>query len=477
MDYKKVLVLGFGVTGQAVVNFLTHKKINHTVVDSKPAEKFDQALIEKYQISDSKETNNQKQTGLTEFIFGVNDLDDLSDYDLVMTSPGVSYLHNPILQKALAAKIEIKNDVTLFLEEWGNIGKTIGVTGSNGKSTIVTLIHQMIVASGSNSILVGNIGKSPLDYLVEEQKLGTIAVLELSSYQLESFKVEHAVDVAIISNLSSNHLDHYDGDFQKYAEAKIKIANPDKTKLIVNFDNEETNKYFGQILKDFKNNLYPVSLKTDIDEASSDGVYTNSNGNIFVQANHEIEFDQSKGLRVFGQHNLYNIAMSILAFDLIGLTYNEKIEKAIRDFPGLEHRIEFVRETGGIVFVNDSKSTTPDSTRVAIESFGQDKNILLIMGGLDKDMNFKVLAPFLEQYVKYLILLPGDADKKIIDLCDLAETEYFKVADMKEAVIKARELSAVGNIVLLSPSTSSLGSYKNFEHRGTEFKKCVNELV
>lgn len=466
MNYKKVLVLGFGVTGKAVVNFLTHQKINHTVIDSKSAENFDQALVEKYQSS-----------GLTEFIFGINDFDNISNYDLVMTSPGVSYLHNPILQKALADKIEIKNDVTLFLEEWRNVGKTIGVTGSNGKSTIVTLIHQIISASGSASILVGNIGKSPLDYLVEGQKPGTIAVLELSSYQLESFKPEHAVDVAIISNLSSNHLDHYDGDFQKYAEAKIKIANPDKTKLIVNLDNEETNKYLGQILKDFKNNLYPVSLKTNVDEASSDGAYTNSNGNIFVQANHEIEFDQSRGLKVFGQHNLYNIAMSLLAFDLIGLKYDDKIEKAIRDFSGLEHRIEFVREIGGIVFVNDSKSTTPDSTRAAIESFGQDKNILLIMGGLDKDMNFKVLAPYLEQYVKYLILLPGDAEQKLIDLSNLAETEYFKVFDMKEAVIKARELSAVGDIVLLSPSTASLNMFKSFEHRGAEFKKCVNELI
>ncbi len=466
MDYQKVLVLGLGVTGQAIVNFLTHQKIKHVVVDSKAAEKFDQALIEKY-----------KSSGLTEFIFGVEDIDNTSDYDLVMTSPGVSYLHNPILQKAIAEKIEIKNDVTLFLEKWKNIGKTIGVTGSNGKSTIVTLLHQMVVASGSSSILVGNIGKSPLDYLVQEQKPGTIAVLELSSYQLESFKPEHAVDVAIISNLSSNHLDHYDGDFQKYADAKIKIANPDKTKLIVNFDNEETNKYLGQILKEFKNNLYPVSLKTDITEASSDGAYTNSNGNIFVQANHEIEFDQSKGLRVFGQHNFYNIAMSILAFDLIGLNYGEKIEKAIRDFSGLEHRIEFVREIEDVVFVNDSKSTTPDSTRAAIESFGQNKNIILIMGGEDKDMNFKVLAPYFEQYAKYLILLPGNTEKKIIDLCDLAEIEYFKVSDMKEAVVKARELSSTGDIILLSPSSSSLNAYKNFEHRGSEFKKFVNELI
>jgi UDP-N-acetylmuramoylalanine--D-glutamate ligase len=351
------------------------------------------------------------------------------------------------------------------------------VTGSNGKSTIVTLIHQMIQASGHHSILVGNIGKSPLDYLVDEQEEGSIAVLELSSYQLESFKTEHAVDVAIISNLSSNHLDHYDGDFQKYAEAKIRIANPDKTKLIVNLDNEETGKYLGQFLKNFKNNLYPVSLKTDISEVSSDGAYTNSNGNIFIQAVHEIEFNHTKGLRVFGQHNLYNIAMSLLAFDLIGLIYNEKIEKAIRDFSGLEHRIEFVREINDVKFINDSKSTTPDSTRVAVESFSQDKNVLLIMGGVDKDMNFKVLAPYLEQYVKYLILLPGDAEQKLIDLCDLSETKYFKVSDMKDAVIKSRELSATGDIVLLSPSTASFNMFKNFEHRGTEFKKCVNELI
>lgn len=464
MKYKNILVLGFGVTGKAIVNFLNHEKISHTVIDSKSEESFDKSLIENCK-------NN-----FTKFIFETKDLENISEFDLVMTSPGVSYSH-PILQKALNQKIEIKNDVTLFLEEWKKLGKSIGVTGSNGKSTIVTLIHQMIQKSGHASILVGNIGKSPLDYLIEEQEPGTIAVIELSSYQLESFKPEHAVDVAIISNLTSNHLDHYGGDFQKYADAKSRIANPSRTKLIVNTDNEETKKYLGNYLKDFKNNLYLVSLKTDITESVGDGAYTNSQGNICVQANHDIEFDYIKGLKVFGQHNLYNIAMSILAFDLIGLEYDEQIEKSIRNFTGLEHRIEFVREIDGVKFVNDSKSTTPDSTRAAIESFGQDKNIILIMGGDDKDMNYKVLAPYLEQYVKKLVILPGSAESKIINLGDLAEVKYEQVADLSLAVEKSKELSEIGDIVLLSPSSSSLNMFNNFEHRGTEFKKCVNELV
>jgi UDP-N-acetylmuramoylalanine--D-glutamate ligase len=471
MNYKNVLVLGFGVTGQAIVNFLTEKGVNHTVVDSKPEAKFDQALIKKYQKTESE------NSGLTEFIFGVNDFDKIEDYDLVLTSPGVSYLHNPILQKALAKNIPIKNDVTLFLEEWKKFGKTIGVTGSNGKSTIVTLIHQMIVATGENSILVGNIGKSPLDYLITESAPGTIAVIELSSYQLESFKPEHAVEVAILANLTSNHLDHYDGDFQKYADAKIKIAQPQRTKLIVNLDNEETNKYLGEKLKEYKNNLYPVSLKTDASEAYQDGAYSNAQGNIFIQANHDIEFDYIKGLKISGQHNLYNIAMAILAFDLIGLEYNERIEKAIRNFSGLEHRLEFIREFEGVKFINDSKSTTPDSTRAAIESFNQDKNIVLIMGGDDKDMNFKVLAPYLEQYVKELVLLPGSALEKILNLSELAEVNCETVPDMQSAVLKARELAEVGDVVLLSPSSSSLNMFNNFEHRGTEFKKFVNELI
>lgn len=463
MNYKNVLVLGFGVTGKAIVNLLTHRKIAHTVIDSKPEEKFDTELIERY------------RKNSTNFMFGVTDLESISEYDLIMTSPGVSYSH-PILKKALAQHIEIKNDVTLFLEEWKKIGKTIGVTGSNGKSTIVTLIHQMIVASGASSILVGNIGRSPLDYLINEPEAGTIAVLELSSYQLESFKPEHAVDVAIISNLTSNHLDHYDGDFQKYANAKIKIAHPQRTKLIVNVDNEETNKYLGLAIKDYKNNLYTVSLKTDVTEASQDGAYSNAQGNIYVQANHDIEFDYIKGLHVFGQHNLYNIAMALLAFDVIGLEYNERIEKTIRNFSGLEHRIEFVKEIGGITFINDSKSTTPDSTRAAIESFGQDKNVVLIMGGDDKDMNFKVLAPYVEQYVKKVVILPGSAEAKIVALCDLAEVTYEHMSDMKSAVIKAKELAVAGDTVLLSPSSSSLNMFNNFEHRGTEFKKVVHEL-
>jgi len=464
MNYKNVLVLGFGVTGKAVVNFLTHLEIKHTVIDSKNEAQLDPVLIKKY-----------KDSG-TKFIFEAGDLDNLTEYDLIMTSPGVSY-HHPILQKALAQNIPIKNDVTLFLEEWKKIGRTIGVTGSNGKSTIVTLIHKMISANGANSILVGNIGKSPLDYLVDEQPKGTIAVIELSSYQLESFKPEHAVEVAIIANLSSNHLDHYGGDFQKYADAKSNIAQSQRTKLIVNIDNEETNRYLGSKLKEYKNNLYPVSLKTDAAEASQDGAYSNAQGNIYIQANHDIEFDYIKGLKVFGQHNLYNVAMAILAFDLIGLEYNDRIEKAIRNFAGLEHRIEFVREIDGIKFINDSKSTTPASTGAAIESFGQDKNIILIMGGDDKDMNFKVLSPYLEQYVKCLVLIPGSAQEKIINLSDLAEIKCELASGMSEAVLKAQDLAEAGDTVLLSPSSSSLNMFNNFEHRGTEFKKFVNELA
>jgi UDP-N-acetylmuramoylalanine--D-glutamate ligase len=285
------------------------------------------------------------------------------------------------------------------------------------------------------------------------------------------------VEVAVIANLSSNHLDHYGGDFQKYADAKSNIAQSQRTKLIVNIDNEETNRYLGSKLKEYKNNLYPVSLKTDAAEASQDGAYSNAQGNIYIQANHDIEFDYIKGLKVFGQHNLYNVAMAILAFDLIGLEYNDRIEKAIRNFAGLEHRIEFVREIDGIKFINDSKSTTPASTGAAIESFGQDKNIILIMGGDDKDMNFKVLSPYLEQYVKCLVLIPGSAQEKIINLSDLAEIKCELASGMSEAVLKAQDLAEAGDTVLLSPSSSSLNMFNNFEHRGTEFKKFVNELA
>jgi len=465
MKYKKVLILGFGVTGQAVARFFAKKGIKHVVTDKKDESQFDPKLLQ--ELTDS---------GFTKFLFGTEHVGDITDYDLIMATPGASY-KNPILAEAIEKGVEIKNDVTLFLEEWRGIGKSIGVTGSNGKSTIVSLIHNMISKSGYDSILVGNIGESPLDYLIQNPKHGTVAVLELSSYQLETFKPEHATDVAMISNLSSNHLERYDGNFQEYADAKMRIANHVTSKFIINIDNDETNKYVTPKIGDFKDNLYAVSLKTDITEAVNLGAYSDSNGNIFVKANHKIIFDPARGLKMKGQHNLYNIALSLLAFDLIGLDYTEKTEMAIREFPGLEHRIEFVSEINGVTFINDSKSTSPDATRAAIESFSSGKNVILIMGGLDKGMNFKTLAPYLEQCVKQMIILPGDAQEKIINACELANIKYELVPDMMTACEKSLELAENGEVVLLSPSTASFNLYPGgFEERGADFKRCVNNL-
>jgi UDP-N-acetylmuramoylalanine--D-glutamate ligase len=464
MKYNNVLILGFGVTGQAIANYFSKKKIKNTVIDSKTIENFD-----------SKVVSQLKKLGKTDFIFGTQEIKDLSQFDLIMTSPGVSY-QNPILVNALNQKIPIKNDITLFLEEWRGLGYSIGVTGSNGKSTIVTLLHKMILATGHPAILVGNIGKSPLDYLNQKIKKNTFAVLELSSYQLESFGPEHAVDLAIISNLSSNHLDRYGGSFKKYAEAKIKIAHPNKTKLIINLDNDESKKYFAEHLGSFKNNLFFVSLKTDISDTQQKGAYSNFNGEISILTDNRINFDYFKGLKILGDHNLYNVAMALLAFDLAGLEFNSIIEKTIRNFPGLEHRIEFVRELKGVKFINDSKSTTPDSTKVAIETFAQDKKLILIMGGEDKDMNYSILKTYFENHVKSLILIPGNANQKIIDLASKIPINFYLVDNMVEAVSKSFKIANAGEIVLLSPATSSHNTYKNFEHRGRDFKKCVKSL-
>jgi len=452
---KKIAVIGFGVSGQAISKHFLKENSEISVYDSRNRNTFEESLLSGFK--------------KIEFNFSTTDFNE-EDFDLIMVSPGVS-LSLPVLLRAKEKKIPVKNDVTLFIEKWRETGPIVGVTGSNGKTTIVNLLHAYLKKTGVKSILAGNVGNSPLNEIGRHKK-GTVAVLELSSYQLESFSSEHYLDVCLITNLSSNHLDRYDGSMSKYAEAKMQGIDSQKTKVVICSDDEGIKKYVIPKLK--TKNISLISLETPIDQVIQDGVYSDSDNDLVVSNNQKLfkVFKDVNNRKLIGIHNLYNIAMIYGVLNKLNIDLSH--DEIIRDFKGLEHRIELVRDINGVKYINDSKSSSPDATRVAIESLTKIKNIILILGGNDKGMKFDLLNESIRENVKKVILLPGDIEGKIKKTFPSLDIKEFE--NLEEVISFTKEIAIKGDIVLLSPSATSFKLYKNYEERGEHFKKIVNSL-
>jgi len=459
-ENKKIGIVGFGVTGQAVAKFLISNGAEVFVYENRQESDFDQVFLNKFQDA--------------QFYFEQDDFDPKS-FDFIVVSPGL-HPDSTIIQKANKQNIPIYNDLTLFIENWREVGPIIGVTGSNGKTTVVSLLYQCLKLK-KPTILGGNIGKSPLDLIDIKHKKGTLAVLEVSSGQLEMFREEHYLDICVITNLSSNHLDRYAGKMSKYAEVKTMGINLEKTKTIITIDDPYTLKYISPIIK--RANLTFVSLETPFDQITNDGIYTNNDGQIISKKDDLIDvcFKNPETRELVGIHNLYNIAFVLAVLKEVGVKIDSSIVKVLREFRGLEHRIEKVIKKKGVTYINDSKSTSPEAIRVALIAVGENKNIVLIIGGRDKDMSFGFLRDVFIQKVKSLIIISGNLDKKIIKLAQSANNLEFKIVpSMEEAVILAKTKTTEGDIVLLSPGSSSTDIYKNFEERGRDFKGIVKKL-
>lgn len=477
---KKIAIIGFGVTGKAILRYFIGQTKEKNVSDSSDSI-YQISVFDSKTESDfedvSEEIKKYRAEGV-EFNFEKTDFVE-DEFDLIMVSPGVP-LTLPVLLRAKEKNIPIKNDITLFIENWRNIGfgKIVGVTGSNGKTTIVNLLYKYLQDSKIDSIMAGNIGNSPLDILINyKDEIGNendmIAILELSSFQLEAFQSEHHLDVCLISNLSSNHLDRYGGSMQKYANAKMNGIDPQKTEVVLCADDEGIKKYVLPKIKNKKVSL--VSFETALDQASQKGVYMDSENDLVLKNSDSVKkvFTHINDRKLLGIHNLYNIAMVYGILDFLNVNLDN--DGTVRNFKGLEHRIEFVRELDSVKYINDSKSSSPTATKVAIESLTKEKNIILILGGNDKDMNFGVLVEPVSDFVEKIILLPGNIDKKIVKtLSEIVEIE--KADNLVDAVRLAREIAPENGFVLLSPAATSFKLYKNYEERGEHFKNLVKGM-
>jgi UDP-N-acetylmuramoylalanine--D-glutamate ligase len=458
---QKVAVIGFGITGKSVAKFLTAKDTDVHVYESKKQSDFPENEIKKFpDVIFHFETNNF----------------DPKEYDYLVTSPGAS-LEIPPIKKAMALGVPVHNDLTLFIEAWRKIGKIVGVTGSNGKTTTVSLMYEAL-KKVTPTILGGNIGNSPLDLLDIKYPKDIVVVLEISSYQLELFKPEHYLDVCVLTNLSSNHLDRYGGSMTKYGAAKLRGIDKTKTKTIVCVDDPGTQKYILNQLK--CDQVFVVSFETAVDQITLPGIYTDSNSNLIfkndLKSSPKIIFEDVDNRKLFGLHNLYNISFILLTIKLLNLEISKSVLKTIRDFTPLEHRLEKVAEKKGVLYVNDSKSTSPDSIRVALESFGKTKNIVLIAGGDDKDMSFDYLADLFREKVKCLVIIPGEIANKLKTVAKNAEVTFFEISELSEATTFAAEKTEVGDVVLLSPGSYSRNYFKDYKDRGNKFKEYVKNI-
>ncbi|CAM8459215.1 UDP-N-acetylmuramoyl-L-alanine--D-glutamate ligase [Candidatus Methylopumilus universalis] len=438
---KKILVVGLGDTGQSILHFLENKECDIQAIDTRLAiDNFDE-IKEKFK--DVKFSIGEK------FNDGI-----INDVELIIISPGVS-LRESYIQTALNRGIPVIGDIEIFALAKPVSSKVIGITGSNGKTTVTSLVGDLLKAAGIKAIVGGNIGIPILNTL--NQKAPEAYVLELSSYQLET-TYSLALEAAVVLNISEDHMDRY-GSIEEYAKAKYRIFNHAKN-TIINRDDD--------YLKS-KINESSVTFGNHFDEKNY-GIKKNGNQYFIAKGNAEIiSLDE---IKLKGAHNILNI-MAALALCEPFMISKDVIKKVLSQFKAPPHRVEFINSISGIDFYNDSKGTNVGATIAAIQSMT--KPILLIAGGDGKSQNFKTLIGPSKGKVKNITLIGKDA-KIMQEVFSGGVIPTTVEKNLESAIIKSFELAEVGDVVLLSPACASTDMFKNYEHRGEVFKDCVSKL-
>ena len=455
---KKVLVVGFGLSGVAVAKYMAKQGARVTVTDQK----------QKPELMDSFNACGDLKI---EFELGKHNNKTFHAAELIVVSPGVP-LNLPALVEAREKNIPITSEIELAAASLKE--PLIGVTGTNGKTTTTTLIGEMFKADLKGVYVGGNIGAPLLNHVTEGTEGCEAVIAELSSFQLElTEKLIPAV--AVFTNFEEDHLDRYP-DLPAYLAAKKKLIKAcDKNSFVVlNYDDPtvascaEGNP--GKIIWFTKRD--PMTIGGTFAEQFTGTYYIASKKQIVAKIAGKEETYECGQFRLFGEHNKENLMAAICTARAMGVSA-KAIQTVINTFKGVAHRLEFIRKKDGVFFFNDSKGTNVMSVKRSLEAFSQNP-IILIAGGKDKNMDFVPLVSLVQQKCKILILL-GEAKEKINRaIGDFAET--YLVGTFEEAVLLAYQKSRTGDIILLSPGCSSYDMFRNFEERGDYFKKLVAQL-
>ena len=452
---KKIMFCGIGRSNLPFIDSLTQKNIPVTVYDSKQECNLNEKLV--------KQLKENKFIDLR--------LHDESVWqeknDVIIRTPGMNFFCDKLLKAAEKGAI-ITSEMEIFFDVCPC--PIIGITGSDGKTTVSTLIYKMLKSEGITTYLGGNIG-SPLLTKVPKMKKSDIAVVELSSFQLISMR--RSPEIAVVTNISPNHLDVHK-DMAEYIDAKKQILLHQNafSKAVLNFDNPETRK-----MKDItraKTIFFSRLNKLE------NGVWLDDFGNIVMSdgKNDKIIINTSE-IKIPGYHNIENYMAAIAAVS--DFVSTEKVKETANSFFGVEHRIEFVEKINGVTYYNDSIASTPNRTIKGVLSLF-DKKIILIAGGYDKNIPFDSLAEKITDKVSSLILLGKTSDKieaEILKSKNYKENnpKIIKVNSMQQAVETASSISSFGDIVVLSPACASFDLYKDFEERGNNFKSLVKSIA
>jgi UDP-N-acetylmuramoylalanine--D-glutamate ligase len=384
--------------------------------------------------------------------------DELLNCNLLVRSPGVPS-HLPILRKAAKKKIPLWSEIELASRVLRS-PILIAITGTNGKTTTTTLVGDIFKAAKRRTFVGGNIGTPLADLALKIPSRSTV-VLEMSSYQLEDSHTFHP-KISAILNITSDHLEHH-GTLAAYTAAKARIFMNQKAQdiCVLNADDARCRR----LARKCKAKVFWFSRKKSLRE----GIYFKE-GQIHLHWKKEKMVWPLKA-QLPGAHNIENI-LAAIAIGIAGGVPVQKIRKGIEKFPGVEHRLELVRQLNGVDYVNDSKGTNVDSTRVALDSF--ERPIVLIAGGQGKGAPYAPLREAVKKRVKTILLIGEDAPTIQRELGDLAACETMNT--MKAAVQRAHALAVPGDVVLLSPACASFDQYQNYEQRGRDFKALVLNL-
>ena len=396
-----------------------------------------------------------------EFEHGSHDYERILDASEIMKSPGIAH-KSEVIRKIIQHGISIISEMELAYRHKGE-SKIIGITGSNGKTTTASLIYQICKQGGMNCALVGNIGNSIARQIAIDPK--PLYVVEISSFQLDDIK-SFRPDVAVLTNITEDHLDRYDYDFNKYIRSKFNITKnqTDLDFFIYNADDPVTAEQLTNY--PFQSKPLPISMQREMPKGAhiKEGKMTVSRGDSFSMS----IFD----FALKGKHNQYNTMAAAVAGSVIGIR-KEKIRDAVTSFESLEHRMEMVATVRGIDFINDSKATNVNSTWFALESM--EKPVTLILGGIDKGNDYDLIKDMVTEKVKAIVCMGLD-HSKIHAAFDGVVEKIIDTSSAEEAVKKAYAISQKGDVVLLSPACASFDLFKNYEDRGQQFKKAVKEL-
>ena len=434
---KSVLIVGLGISGYSVFRYLSKQPVRLTVADTREIPPY---------LSLLKETAPDVNV-----ITGRIPLENLHEFDEIVVSPGISL---PASENAS----KVVGDVELFAQAVQ--APVIGITGSNGKSTVTTLVRDMLQAAGLKAVAGGNLGTPALDLLAEERP--DFYVLELSSFQLETVHSLNLAAAAIL-NISEDHLDRHE-DIEAYAQAKLRIFKH-ADQAVINCDDQ-------RLKQAVTGPVDPVGFALqEPDQQCEFGIVRDGDKRILFHGKAPlIEEDR---LSIQGDSQVLNVLAALALVKAAGIKLDARVIQAAAKFKGLPHRCQLIADYRGVKWINDSKATNPGAAKQAILNFSQP--VILIAGGQSKGADFNDLASVIDRKAKHVILLGEDA--AMIEGMLAKTTERSLARSMEEAVEIANRLAEAGEVVLLSPACASYDMFENYAERGQAFSDCVSRRV